>query len=219
MNYSIRLFYLVSLPLPLLAGALPLCVSPYCPPVCMPAAGCQPIRPPGQLLQPLALLQRHQHRQRSPRGHQLLPLQRDLRPQGGLYDDAVPVRGHLPRHRAGAGDRDATCWGAAAIAAGYYFPYRWVSGVNCYFNMYLCFTVYSAKEWTTQTASSVLSHGTRTHCAQVHTMWSCFHFRLNFKTKNKLTAFRETQLGMPSICEIDPDLLISLFVSHQFDQL
>lgn len=48
--------------------------SSYCPPVCMPAAGCQPIRPPGQFFQPLTLLQRHQYRQGGARGHQLLPL-------------------------------------------------------------------------------------------------------------------------------------------------
>ncbi|TNM94686.1 hypothetical protein fugu_017445 [Takifugu bimaculatus] len=45
----------------------------------MPATGCQPTRPPGQFLQPLTLLQRHQHRQRSARGHHLVPLCRDLR--------------------------------------------------------------------------------------------------------------------------------------------
>lgn len=104
-----------------------LCFSPHCPPVCMPAAGCQPIRPPGQLLQPLALLQRHQHRQRSQRGHQLLPLQRDLRPQGGRRPDALPVCGHYPGHRAGSSHHDATCGGATAVAAGYYFTHGCVS--------------------------------------------------------------------------------------------
>lgn len=118
----------VCLPFALFAGALPPSVlSPYCPPVCMPAAGCKPIRPPGQLLQPLALLQRHQHRQRSPRGHQLLPLQRDLRPQGGRRPDGLPVCGHFPGHRAGSSHHDATCGGATAVAASYYFTHRCVS--------------------------------------------------------------------------------------------
>lgn len=93
----------------------------------MPAAGCQPIRPPGQFFQPLALLQRHQHRQGSTRVHQLVPLQRDLRPEGGQRFDTLPVRGHVPGHRAGSGAHIATCWGATATAASYHFTYRWVS--------------------------------------------------------------------------------------------
>ena len=104
------------------------CFLPHCPPVCMPAAGCQPIRPPGQFLQPLSLLQRHQHRQGSPGGHQLLPLLRDLCPEGGQRPDALPECGHDPGNRAGSGSHIATCWRATAAAAGYHFTYWWVMG-------------------------------------------------------------------------------------------
>lgn len=101
--------------------------SPYCPPVCMPAAGCQPIRPPGQFLQPLALLQRHQHWQRSTRGHQLLPLHWDVCPEGGQHPDTLPVCGYFSGHRAGSSPYNATCRGATAIAASYHFTHGLVS--------------------------------------------------------------------------------------------
>lgn len=109
-------------------GALPLSVSLYCPPVCMPATGCQPIRPPGQFFQPLTLLQCHQHRQGSQRGHRLLPLLWNLRPEGGQHFDALPGRGHLTGNCADSRSNIATCWGATANAASYHFTYRWVIG-------------------------------------------------------------------------------------------
>lgn len=110
------------------AAALPLLFSPYCPPVCMPAAGCQPIRPPGQLLQSLSLLQCHQHWQGSSRSHQLLPLLRDLCQEGRQHFDTLPVCGHLPGYCAGFSSHVATCWGATTTAASDHFTYRWVMG-------------------------------------------------------------------------------------------
>lgn len=102
--------------------------SPHCPPVCMPAAGCQPTRPPGQLLQPLSLLQRHQHRQRSTRGHQLLSLLWDVYPEGGQHSDTLLVCGNLFGNCSGSSAHVATCWGATATAASYHFTCRWVMG-------------------------------------------------------------------------------------------
>lgn len=113
---------------PVLCGCFTSLFSSHCPPVCMPAAGCKPIRPPGQLLQPLPLLQRHQHRQGSPGGRQLLPLLRDFRSKGGLRFDTLPARGYVPGNCAGSCYYATTCWGAAATAAGYHDSYRWVIG-------------------------------------------------------------------------------------------
>lgn len=99
-------------------------VFSHCPLVRMPAAGCQPTRPPGQFLQPLALLQRHQHRQGGQRSRPLVPLLRQLRPQGGRRLGAVPVCGHLAGHRAGSGSHAATSWRTEATAACYPFTHR-----------------------------------------------------------------------------------------------
>lgn len=110
-------------------GALPLSVFPYCPPVCMPAAGCQPIRPPGQFFQPLTLLQCHQHRQGSSRGHQLLQLLWNIRPQGGQHFDTLLVCRHLTGNSPDSCSNIATCWGTTAIAASHHFTYRWVVGL------------------------------------------------------------------------------------------
>lgn len=100
--------------------------SPYCPPVCMPASGCQPTRPPGQFFQPVPLVQRHQHRQGGSRGHFLFLLLRHICSERRPHIDPLFVCGHVPGNGACFSDHNATCWGATATAASYYFTCRCV---------------------------------------------------------------------------------------------
>lgn len=79
--------------------------SPYCPPVCMPASGCQPTRPPGQFFQPVPLVQRHQHRQGGSRGHFLFLLLRHICSERRPHIDPLFVCGHVPGNGACFSDR------------------------------------------------------------------------------------------------------------------